>query len=331
MKILTFNAWHGLDGKGTLSHGELESPLVRACRLERQVRKLAECAPDLAFLQEVNPLGKRLPQLARALSMEAVSQSDLSGIKIWGKGVPANLSSGLAILAKDELRKLEGLRLSGSRWSFATADFSFQLSETRYALLAELRNSIMGRLLVVNAHLHHGLEPNASLLEKLQRLFDDKVVSAAQRNEIVKLMGGARERRCGEGRRLVDRIEKLAPSYDGVILAGDMNADPESAVIEFLRSHHLVDIVPAGINTWDKAANAHVFQLSESFQLTIPDFGIAPLKDILRTHEARPTRLDYIFMSKNLSKRVQSVSLFGHDMLPEESISDHFGIFATLH
>ena len=209
-----------------------EFPSCAHAGLERQVRKLAECAPDLAFLQEVNPLGKRLPQLARALSMEAVSQSDLSGIKIRGKGVPANLSSGLAILAKDEVRKLEGLRLSGSRWSFATADFSFQLSGTRYALLAELRNSIMGRLLVVNAHLHHGLEPNASLLEKLQRLFDDKVVSAAQRNEIVKLMDGARERRCGEGRRLVDRIEKLAPSYDGVILAGDMNADPESAVID---------------------------------------------------------------------------------------------------
>jgi endonuclease/exonuclease/phosphatase family metal-dependent hydrolase len=331
MKVLTFNAWHGLDGKGTLSHGELETPAGRACRLERQARKLAECGPDLAFLQEVNPLAKRLPQLARALSMKAVSQSDLCGIKIWGKGVPGNLSSGLAILAKDELRKLEGLRLSGSRWSFATPHFSFQLAETRYALLAELKNSPMGRLLVVNTHLHHGLEPSQTLLEKLQRLFDEKILSAAQRDEILKVMNGARERRNGEGQRLLDRIEKLAPAYDGVILAGDMNADPESAIIKLFRSHHLVDIVPAGINTWDKAANTYIFDLSESFELTVPDFGIAPLKQLLRTHESRSTRLDYIFTSKKLSARVQSVTLFGHDILPEKSISDHFGICATLH
>jgi endonuclease/exonuclease/phosphatase family metal-dependent hydrolase len=263
--------------------------------------------------------------------MKAVSQSDLCGIKIWGKGVPANLSSGLAILAKDELRKLEGLRLSGSRWSFATSHFSFQLAETRYALLAELKNSTMGRLLVVNTHLHHGLEPSPTLVEKLQWLFAREVLSATQRDEIVKVMNGARERRNAEGHRLLERIEKLAPAYDGVILAGDMNADPESAIIELFRRHHLVDIVPTGINTWDKAANAHIFHLSESFELTVPDFGIAPLKHILRTHESRATRLDYIFTSEKLSTRVRSVSLFGDDILPEESISDHFGICATLH
>jgi endonuclease/exonuclease/phosphatase family metal-dependent hydrolase len=331
MKVLTFNAWHGLDGKGTLCHGELETPAGRASRLERQVRKLAQCGPDLAFLQEVNPLPKRLPQLARALSMRAVSQSDLCGIKIWGKGVPANLTSGLAILAKDELGKFEGLRLSGSRWSFATAHFSFQLAETRYALLAELKNSPMGRLLVVNTHLHHGLEPSQTLLAGLQRLFYDKILSAAQLDEILKILNGARERRNREGHRLLDRIEKLAPAYDGVILAGDMNADPESSTIEQFRNHHLIEIVPAGFNTWDKAANPHIFHLSETFQLTVPDFGIAPLAQMLRTHESRSTRLDYIFTSKELSTKVQSVSLFGHDIGPEKSISDHFGICAILH
>jgi endonuclease/exonuclease/phosphatase family metal-dependent hydrolase len=189
----------------------------------------------------------------------------------------------------------------------------------------------MGRLLVVNTHLHHGLEPSPTLVEKLQWLFDREVLSATQRDEIVKVMNGARERRNAEGHRLLERIEKLAPAYDGVILAGDMNADPESAIIELFRRHHLVDIVPTGINTWDKAANAHIFHLSESFELTVPDFGIAPLKHILRTHESRATRLDYIFTSEKLSTRVRSVSLFGDDILPEESISDHFGICATLH
>jgi endonuclease/exonuclease/phosphatase family metal-dependent hydrolase len=188
----------------------------------------------------------------------------------------------------------------------------------------------MGKLLVVNAHLHHGLEPNPSLLAKLQRLVDEKVLNAAQHDTIVKVMNGARERRHGEGSRLLERIEKLAPAYDGVILAGDMNADPDSAIIELLKSRNLVDIVPAGVNTWDKAANPYIFHLSEAFELTVPDFGIAPLKHVLRAHESRLTRLDHIFTSKQLSARVRSVSLFGHDILPEENISDHFGICATL-
>jgi endonuclease/exonuclease/phosphatase family metal-dependent hydrolase len=331
MKVLTLNAWHGLDGKGTLSHGELETAASRASRLERQVAKLFVCGPDLVFLQEVNPLPRRLPQLARALRMNAVSQTDLCGIKIWGKGIPANLTSGLVILAKTGLRKIEGLRLSGSRLSFATRHLSFQLVETRYALLAELRDSPMGRLLLVNTHLHHGLEPSQGLLEQLQRLFECKIVSAAQRDEILKLLNGARERRARESNRLLDRLEKLTPAYDGVILAGDMNADPESATIEQFRNRDLVDIVPTGLNTWDKAANPHIFHLSENFELTVPDFGIAAVRTMLRAHEARPTRLDYILTSKKLSERVQSVTLFGHDMHPEKSISDHFGICATLH
>jgi endonuclease/exonuclease/phosphatase family metal-dependent hydrolase len=331
MKVLTLNAWHGLDGKGTLSHGELETAASRASRLERQVGKLFECGPDLVFLQEVNPLSRRLPQLARALRMSAVSQTDLCGIKILGKGIPANLTSGLVILAKTGLRKIEGLRLSGSRWSFATRHLSFQLVETRYALLAELRDSPMGRLLLVNTHLHHGLEPSQGLLEQLQRLLECKIVSAAQGDEILKLLNGARERRARESNRLLDRLEKLTPAYDGVILAGDMNADPDSATIEQFRNRDLVDIVPTGLNTWDKAANPHIFHLSEKFELTVPDFGIAAVRTMLRAHEARPTRLDYILTSKKLSERVQSVTLFGHDMHPEKSISDHFGICATLH
>jgi endonuclease/exonuclease/phosphatase family metal-dependent hydrolase len=205
------------------------------------------------------------------------------------------------------------------------------LVETRYALLAELRNSPVGRLLVVNTHLHHGLEPSQGFLQELERLFDCKTVSAAQRDEILKLLDGARERRARESNRLLDRIEKLRAEYDGVILAGDMNADPNSATIQQFRNRDLVDIVPAGLNTWDKAANPHIFHLSENFELAIPDFGIAAVRTMLRAHEARPTRLDYILTSKKLSDRVESVNLFGHNMHPEKSISDHFGICATLH
>ncbi len=330
MKIITYNAWHGLNGEGILRHGELEAPPHRARRLQRQVQKLQELGPDVAFLQEVNPLAARLPALQRDLSMNAVGQSDLCGIKCWGKGIPANLSSGLAILAREQLRKLRGPRLSGSKWSFAKLNFSFQTSETRYALLAELKSRALGRLLVVNAHMHHGFEPSPGLLGQLQVLAHEKIITEEQRAHVVGEMERARARRLGEGRRLLDEIAKAGLGYEGIVLAGDMNADPEAAVIDLIKDHGFVDIAPAGLHTWDKDRNAYNFQLSSTFSLPVSDFGISALKELLHAQYHRVTRLDYIFVSKNLADRVRSVTMFGHDMPSEEIMSDHFGIVAEL-
>jgi endonuclease/exonuclease/phosphatase family metal-dependent hydrolase len=330
MKILTYNAWHGLNGKGVLRHGELETPERRSRRLQTQVQKLRELAPDVAFLQEVNPLAARMPQLQRELSMNAIGQSDLCGTKCWGIGIPVNLSSGLAILAREELTKLAGPRLSGSRWTFAKLNFSFQVAETRYALLGALNSRDLGRLLVVNTHMHHGFEPSPGLREKLQALVDANTITEEQRAKVVSELESASARRRGEGRRLLDEIAKVAPDHDGIILAGDMNADPDAIVIDLIKQHGFVDIAPAGLNTWDSERNAYNFDLSAAFSHPVSDFGIRPLRDLLHAHGHRVTRLDYIFVSKNLADRVRSVTMFGHDLSPEDMPSDHFGLVAEL-
>lgn len=330
MKILTFNAWHGLNGKGILRHGELEEPQYRARRLERQVRMLRDLAPDILFIQEMNPLAVRLPALMRDLSMNGVGQSDLCGIKFWGKGIPANLNSGLSILARDNLTKRLGLRLSGAKWSFARSYFSLQLSETRYALLAEAATRELGRLLVINAHLHHGFEPAPTIVQKLRQMAEQEVISKVQFAQVMSQMDRAGARRLSEGRRLLEVITALSPGYDGVILAGDLNADPDSAVVSLIKEAGFASIVPDELRTWDKARNSYNFALSESFALSVSDFGIPALRKLMRDHDQRLTRLDHIFVSHNLSNRVGPVSLFGADLPPEEMVSDHFGIVAEL-
>lgn len=330
MKIVTFNAWHGLNGKGVLRLGELEEPLRRARRLQRQVQMLRELGPDIAFLQEVNPLALRLPALERELTMCGVGQNDLCGVKIMGRGLPANLSSGMAILARQDLRKRSGLRLSGSKLSFASTYFSFQVAETRYALLAEANTREFGKLLLVNAHLHHGPEPVPVLLEQLRRLAEERLISDRQYDKVVRELEHARDRRLGEGRRMMDEVATIGRAYDGVIIAGDLNADPESAVVDLIKRSGFFAVVPDTLRTWDKARNSYNFALSEAFSLPISDFGIPALRAALRDYDHRLTSLDHIFVSRDLCDRVRSVALFGDDLPPDEMTSDHFGVVAEL-
>jgi endonuclease/exonuclease/phosphatase family metal-dependent hydrolase len=331
MKILTFNAWHGLNGKGTLRHGELEEPQRRARRLERQVHMLRALAPDIAFIQETNPLAVRLPALKRDLAMNGVGQSDLCGIKFWGKGIPSNLNSGLSILARESITKRLGLRLSGSKWSFARPYFSLQVSETRYGLLAEVATREFGRLLVINAHLHHGFEPAPALVQKLRQLVEQQHISEAQYAQVMSEMEHAGARRLGEGQRLLDAVAAISPGYDGIILAGDLNADPQAKVVDLIKKAGFAAIVPDEMRTWDRTRNTYNFALAEGFTLPVSDFGIPALHKLMHDHDKRLTRLDHIFVSHNISNRVGAVSLFGDDLPPEEMVSDHFGIVAELH
>jgi endonuclease/exonuclease/phosphatase family metal-dependent hydrolase len=330
MRVLTYNAWHGLNGTGILRHGELEQPERRRGRLDRQLLQLRKLAPDLAFLQEVNPLSVRLRHLTRELSMSGVGQSDLCGMKLGGIGIPSNLRSGLAILSKTDVKKLFGLRLSGPRFSFAALNFSFQTAETRYALLAETRHPQFGRLLLINAHLHHGSEPGPALINTLQQMADQKVISAQQRDQIIAEMEHAGARRLDEGRRLLAQIASMESDWDGIILAGDLNADSDAAIVDLIKSSGYFDIVPAGLHTWDKDRNPVNFELSATFSLPVSNFEISALSEVLHAYDQRTARLDHIFVNAKLVERVRSVTLFGDDLAPEEMTSDHFGLVAEL-
>ena len=95
---------------------------------------------------------------------------DNAGLKIFSLGLPTNLRSGLAILAKKGLglKKLGARKLSGHPGGCSRVG-SFQFHEFRYALAAGVRVQDTD-LLLMNTHLHHGLAPTPELTGALDQL-----------------------------------------------------------------------------------------------------------------------------------------------------------------
>ncbi|HEY1407475.1 MAG TPA: endonuclease/exonuclease/phosphatase family protein, partial [Promineifilum sp.] len=119
-KILTYNTLHGL---------QVERFWVRPAELLEQqlarfhlrVEQLVDTQPDVALLQEVNPLPHMAERYVEALQSRGlhysqVHQVDACGLRVPGAALLKDLNNGLVILAKAPLRleKLDGLKLSGT-------------------------------------------------------------------------------------------------------------------------------------------------------------------------------------------------------------------------
>ena len=79
-KVLTYNAWHGLD-TGEFWVTATETPEQSKARLEFQVAQISTARPDIVLLQEVNPLPARAERYVQALAdrgldYDAVHQVD---------------------------------------------------------------------------------------------------------------------------------------------------------------------------------------------------------------------------------------------------------------
>jgi endonuclease/exonuclease/phosphatase family metal-dependent hydrolase len=334
MRILTFNCWHGLDGAGIWRMGELESREHHRHRLQRQLTDLAQSQNDLLFLQEVNPIQARAFEIGRYLKFNFVEQGDLSGVKIFGWGPPLNLNSGLCLLARPtwQLQKVRGLQLSGPPWGVSFRHLALQTSECRFALLASLVHPQLGRLLVVNTHLHHGIETHPELCHDIEELARTGQITSGERDTVLKQMEHARERRLSEIQRLLAAIADRRANFAGVIIAGDFNSDETSPTIQSMKASGFVDVLagrPQAL-TWNPQRNVANFRLSQTFQLPLSDFGKPPLRQVIYDHMYRPRRLDYIFVDAALAGLMKQVNLFGDQGPPEQMTSDHFGLQVEL-
>lgn len=250
LTLLTYNLWHGLSGEGTLRFGELEPLEHRLEREQAQEHFFSSQHADVYFFQETNPLDVRMSRFAKILSAVPFGQIDSSGLRLESAGLPLNLYSGLTTYVSPELQAIhrEGLRLSGS--SIQNAWFSLQLKESRYALLTECLHPSIGRMLLVNLHLHHGLERTRGLTVKVlewKRKFNpsDRVMSVIE----AKLNSGDRRRR-DEIATLLKSLAGLKNRYHVIAMAGDFNASPESEIHRSLRDAGFADL-------WLKAAGEH--------------------------------------------------------------------------
>ena len=334
LTVITFNLWHGLNPVGLAKFEEYETPEQREERLSNFIRQARELDPDIIFLQEVNPAPVVTDKIAGELGFDGVFQISNAGIKIGSVGLPANFRSGLSILAKKDLNleKLGGAKLSGG-FGAGSRCFSFQLGEFRYALAAQVM--INGqKIILVNLHLHHGLEvtpeitaaakeiiaTNSSTKESWENAINAAKISVARR---VSELAAAEDFAKGFG----------FDSKTAVIFAGDFNSTPGAPDLsDFinrlkLKSTTTDDDPEKLFYTWDPKLNKHThlaadFLPANSFEEFIRDH----LRELVKMQRRR---LDYIFYG-NMDSRfeVTQSDIFGNKPSNDKMASDHFGVFA---
>ena len=103
LRLLTINAWSGLDYEGFFKFGEYEPEARRELRFAALVEQIKKIDPDVVFVQEANFAGRFARRLADALAFSEIHQVVNGGIKFGPFGLPVNLKEGMAILARTSL------------------------------------------------------------------------------------------------------------------------------------------------------------------------------------------------------------------------------------
>jgi endonuclease/exonuclease/phosphatase family metal-dependent hydrolase len=247
-KVVTYNTLHGLEVSKFWVR-QVESDEDRLARFAVRIDQLAELAPDLILLQEVNPLPDMAEQYVRALKRRGlhyaqVHQVDACGLRIApGLALVPGLNNGLAIFAKTplRLRMVGSIKLSGSFGSCGDY-FGLQLGELRYALLAEITapGSEMPHL-VATMHLHSGIERDARMLHDLMEAH--KAGLLHHYDHLMTALTMDQQRRRMELHNLLDAIheQQLHKRYAGIIFGGDLNFEAGSPEFDELEKAGFTD------------------------------------------------------------------------------------------
>ena len=336
LKVISYNLWHGLGSKGYFKREDLEPDGHKEARFQEQIRLLKKAAPDILFLQELNPAASRSEEMAEALGMIAVFQRTNCGMELFGGGFPVNLNVGIAILVRPplSLKRIMGQKLSGPG-GFCGKGFSFQYAEFRFALFGLAYHEKYGSFLLANTHLHHGAEWSPQVREQLEAWKKSGALSASQTEELKEEIDKSGRRRGQELENMFSKISEIQAHYEGLplILAGDFNATVESPIYKtIVETHKLKDTAGAGSPapyTWDPEQNKKNHQYAEKFGISVPAFGKPEVEKFFKNYDKRQRRIDYIFVSPEIE--VQSHSLFASQPNAAGLIaSDHFGVLVTL-
>ncbi len=365
LRVLTYNLWHGLNPEGQLLFEELEPQSRRQRRFQQQDQVIfKEAFPhtrgfDVAFLQEVSPLPKRLKSWLSQDFLRGQGQMDSAGLKLFGLGPPFNLKSGLVTLTHRDwsARKLKSLQLSGrasiSSWA------SLQLEESRWALAHEMLHPQWGRVLLINVHLHHGLQWDHEVEAALEDWVQGYKISPHDRARVFALLRAGSQRRLKEVQRLLRFVAEAESAYGLVILGGDFNST--------LNTEEFSRLLEAGfVEAWsqwgrggqglsfDPGANRANHQLLQHFhpswlkeleemkreqgasraQAERAGGALEALEALLGQLESRPRRIDALLV-KNRHPRFKpspqsSVRLIGVEPTLGLMPSDHFGLALEL-
>ena len=349
-KVLTYNAWHGLD-TGEFWVTATETPEQNQARLLFQVAQISASQPDIILLQEVNPLPARAAQYVRALAerglnYDEVHQVDACGIRLRGEtALIPGLNNGLVILARHalQLRMLIGLKLSGDLGGCDSAS-GVQLEELRYAVIGDITIPQTGQhYLVGSTHLHSGIEAGAPFLNTLQRAFE--AGHLPRYPEFRWEVETDRLRRISELDKLTRtlRMFRRDGTYAGFAIGGDYNFESdfpeyEEALLLKLTDAYQIATRDGDLFTADPQRNglidigndiAFPVPLRRVFKELPPDLA-TKAKEVYGAEMRRPRRIDYLWMESFFPGYCVRQELFGTKTndkgLPA---SDHYGILTT--
>lgn len=341
MIIATFNVWHGLAERKPLRFREFESEARRSQRWDLALSALNSLDPDLIFLQELNPLAKKSKDLKDILGGEVWGHVDQSGVRAFGCGFPLNLSTGLATVARKQVRQArlredsvsipEFVQLSGR--PFVSGErFSFQLKEVRGAQFHSLWTKEFGRILAVNAHLHHGFERFPPLMDLIAKFVQSGRISQESADALGHRLDSARDRRVREVDAILSVVENVSKIHDGVVIAGDFNSTDQGVAYQNLLLNGFKDLSLSygrAEPTWDPTSNKVNHELQESFDFPLPTFGNPEFQRLYREFDALPRRIDFLFARGSLLAHApKRVATFGRADEVGFAASDHYGVFA---
>ena len=346
-KVLTYNTLHGLQvERFWVRPGEmLEQQLAR---FDLRVDQLAETQPDLALLQEVNPLPHMAERYvealkARGLHYSQVHQVDACGLRLPGFALLKVLNNGLVILAKAPLllQRLDGLKLSGT--GGCHDQVGWQLGELRYALIAEVTSpATQAKYLVSTAHLHSGIERDMYFLHALMEAhqqgrlhhYDHLMVALKEDQEL-------RLRELHTWIKALHRYQENGP-YTGLIIGGDFNFEPgspEYRELERLGLQDTAELAPEMpmLNTYDPTVNPLAGHeetgLPPEFDLAIAVESTADRQEIIADYRraiSQARRIDFLFSMSFMSKACLKQALFGQAVSGDRLAgSDHYGVINT--
>jgi endonuclease/exonuclease/phosphatase family metal-dependent hydrolase len=340
LRVVTINAWSGLDYEGLARIGEYEPAERRARRFSLLVSQLKALDPDVVFVQEANSAAGYAARLASALGLSEIHQVVNGGLKLGPIGFPTNLKEGIAILARPALalRHHDSWKLSGS----------FGLHGDVVTLhFGEAVFSLAGRILVgetpvylVNVHLVSSAAGDSAELPQLRDTPEGREMPEAEFAAGVTEAKARHERRRREVASLVRRLD-LLPEGAPVVIAGDFNAEPASPEMrEFAASARAIDTLAAAGRTntsgsaappvtWDPSRNTNIaFSRQATGSSGRP---LSPLGRLGALDAAIPRQIDYIFLGRAFRPEDVTASSVVLDA-PDEGLhpSDHFGVLADV-
>lgn len=346
-KVLTYNTLHGLQvERFWVRPGEmLEQQLAR---FHLRVDQLVESEPDVALLQEVNPLPHMAERYVealrdRGLHYSQVHQVDACGFRLPGFALLKELNNGLVILAKAPLQlvKLDGLKLSGTGSCYDQV--GWQLGELRYALIAEITSPVtQAKYLVSTAHLHSGIERDMYFLHALMDAHQqgrlqhyDHLMGALKADQELRLL------ELHTWIKALHQYQDQGP-YAGVLIGGDFNFEPGSPEYRELERFGLQDTAELAtkmpmLNTYDPAKNPLAGHeetgLPSEFDLAIASESDADRQEILADYRraiSQARRIDFLFSMSFMSKACFKQALFGQTISKDRLTgSDHYGVLNT--